>query len=314
MKLSIIVPVYGVEKYIEQCLSSLLVPDLYNYEIIVVNDGTKDRSMDIVRNNICDSRIRIIEQENKGLSAARNHGIKEAKGEYVWMFDSDDWAATEELQDVIASLDNIDMLFFDGYYVNYEKDGREYVYMSNSEANSGLELAQCNYHHPAQFYIIRKKILMDSQHLFKEGILHEDLLFTPIAILLCNKVKCYKKPIYHYRQREGSITKVVNPKRIIDMIYVIDSLINFGKENLSKDIRYKWGKCVVQSLNGVLYISQSCDDRTTLLRLKSFVNKNWEVYHYLLHAGIKNKLLGILSFFTLGRLFQLYKVIYKLRY
>ena len=306
-------PVFGVEKYIEKCLSSLLVSNSYNYEIILVNDGTKDRSMDIVREKFCDSRIRIFEQENRGLSAARNYGINEAKGEYVWMFDSDDWAETTKLKSVIDQLDNVDMLYFNNIYINYDKDCSESVFSSKAVANTGLELAHCNYHFPAQFYIFRKKILLDSQHYFKEGILHEDLLFTPIAILLSSKVKCFETPVYHYRQREGSITKVVNPKRIFDMIYVINSLVEFGKKNLSQKIRYKWGRCIVQSLNGVLYISQSCADKATLLQLKKFVNKNWEVYRYLIHSNTKNKLMGILSFATFGNLYQLYKVIYRLR-
>lgn len=93
IKLTIIIPVYNVEKYVGRCIESCLKQDLSpkEYEILVVNDGSKDGSIDIVRRYARENEnIRIIEQENAGLSAARNHGIKEARGEYLWFVDSDD--------------------------------------------------------------------------------------------------------------------------------------------------------------------------------------------------------------------------------
>ena len=84
MKLSIIIPVYQVEKYVKKCVSSLLIPNRNDYELIIINDGTKDRSIEIVEQSFSDSRIRIIHQKNAGLSAARNRGIRAAKGLYFW--------------------------------------------------------------------------------------------------------------------------------------------------------------------------------------------------------------------------------------
>ena len=108
--LSIIVPVYNVEPYIKKCIASLLVPNCDEYEIIVVNDGTKDNSINIIRKNFDDSRIRIIEQDNAGLSAARNRGIREACGEYIWCFDSDDWAEPDAISQIISELNGEDLI------------------------------------------------------------------------------------------------------------------------------------------------------------------------------------------------------------
>lgn len=318
MRLSIIVPIYNVEDYISHCALSLYnqTASREDYEVIFVNDGTKDNSIRVLRGAIdfdATPNFHIVEKVNGGLSSARNYGIKYSSGEYIWFVDSDDWIDEGKIHDVLKALDNIDLLLFNGHYRNFEIDGRETIIMSRINVQTGLDLAKENYFIPAPFYIIRKEILIDAQHYFKEGIFHEDILFTPIAILLCNKVKCFTNPIYHYRQREGSITKVVNSKRIVDLIYVIDTLINYGKEKLPENMRYKWGKCVVEGLNYVLYLSQNCNDRETLLQLKMYVNQNWEAYKFLLHAGTKNKIMGILSYITLGRLYQLYKVIYRFR-
>ena len=92
-RLSVIVPIYNVEKYIRPCLESIFRQGLDedNYEIILINDGTKDRSMDVIQDIIaCHSNITVIEQENQGLSVVRNHGIARATGEYIIMPDSDD--------------------------------------------------------------------------------------------------------------------------------------------------------------------------------------------------------------------------------
>ena len=105
MKLSIIVPVYNVEKYIVKCISSLLDQQTNDYEIIIVNDGTKDKSIDLIKKTFNDSKIAIIEQENQGLSAARNTGVRHSKGEYIWFVDSDDWIAKGGIDELIPILD-----------------------------------------------------------------------------------------------------------------------------------------------------------------------------------------------------------------
>ena len=125
VKLSVIVPVYNVERYIARCIDSILNQDLDNYEIIVVNDGTQDRSMDYVREKSrCHSNIIILEQENKGVSAARNAGIAYANGEYLMFCDSDDELMPNCLGKLYqeAKSGRLDMLLYDADTIYDERE------------------------------------------------------------------------------------------------------------------------------------------------------------------------------------------------
>lgn len=315
--LSIIVPVYNVEKYIEKCISSLLVPDCNDYEIIIVNDGTKDKSIDVVKERFNDSRIRIIEQENTGLSAARNHGIKESQGAYVWCVDSDDWVETEEIRGILSELKkevDLDLLYFNKYFKNFETSGEESLIELSNKAETGKALACKSFSHCAPYYVIRKQLLIDNQLEFKVGILHEDSLFTPQMIPLCRRVLCYAPPVYHYRQREGTITHTVSSKRLYDLIGVLQELVEYGNSKLCYDIKYKWGRCIAQLTNELLLLSQQCDDKNTLVEVKSYINRNWSVLKYLFHGGKKNKTMSVLGYFSFGNLYGVYSLLYRLRY
>ena len=108
MKLSVIIPVYKVEKYINQCLQSFRLNnfDSERYEIIIVNDGTPDKSMDIVDEYINILPIKIVNQDNMGLSKARNKGLSIATGDYIWFVDSDDWITPNALITVFKEIQN----------------------------------------------------------------------------------------------------------------------------------------------------------------------------------------------------------------
>lgn len=315
MKLSIIVPVYGVEKYIEQCIASLLTPGCNDYEIIVVNDGTKDKSIEIIEQSFTDQRIRIIHKENGGLSSARNLGIREAQGEYVWFFDSDDWAETKHLTNVISKLNDIDYLYFRSLFVNYEDSGKTLISNIKTETNSSKDLyCSKSYHQSAPFYIFKKDILVKNNHYFKEGILHEDALFTPITLTLCKNITSYTEPVYHYRQRSESITSSVSPKRILDLIYVISELHKFGYKQLDRKERYLWGNTIAQTVNELLFLSQKCNDSDVINKVKEYVNNNTYLLGYLLHSGINNKIMSIFSRIFGGNLWMIYRFLYKIRY
>lgn len=315
MKLSIIVPVYGVEKYIEQCIASLLSPGCNDYEIIVVNDGTKDKSIEIVEQSFTDPRIRIIHKENGGLSSARNLGIKKAKGEYIWFFDSDDWAETQSIPDIVSRLNDVDCLYFKSYFLDYEESKEVSVRSINTETSQAKELyCSGNYCQPAPFYIYKRDILVKNNQYFVEGIFHEDALFTPVTLTLCNRIVCYTSPVYHYRQRSGSITKTISSKRIQDLMYVVSELHKFGNSRLQPAERYKWGSAIAGTVNGLLYAAQKCDSKEKQNEVKRFVNSNSYILDYLSHSGKNNRIMAILSRLLLGNLWTAYRFLYKLRY
>ena len=237
IKLSIIVPIYGVEQYLCKCVDSLLAQDLpaSDYEIILVDDESPDACP-----QICDeyakehANIRVIHQTNAGLSAARNAGLKVAKGEYVCFVDSDDYWEENVLGGLMEQVewDNLDVLRYDFRNVNekYEefhpnKDPKRDVDLSESVVDGETFLNErlgpgC---YACQF-ILRRVLIINNytsniKHntseksccLFTEGIYFEDTDWTPRMLLRANRVASTPMVVYNYLWRTGSITLPTDP-------------------------------------------------------------------------------------------------------
>lgn len=241
MKLSIIVPVYNVADYLAKCLDSLLVQDLpqNEYEIIVVNDGSTDNSGDIAQQYADKyANITLINQANQGLSGARNTGIKCAKGDYIQFVDSDDYLEANVLGELMEQVkkDELDVLRFNyenvnenDEIINPNKDPKHFVDFSN-EVVDGLTFLN-NKLGPACYavqFIIKKKLLIDNNIIFKSGIYFEDVEWTPRMLLKASRVASTGSVVYYYLVREGSITKAVNKdkqrKVLEDKILLIQSM------------------------------------------------------------------------------------------
>ena len=222
VKVSVIIPVYNVEQYIEECLVSAMNQTLKDIEIICVNDGTKDNSMDIVdRYAEKDSRIIIINKENGGLSSARNAGIEKACGEYLYFLDSDDYIADNMLEMLYAeaSEKDLDNIYFDAesFYENEELEKRLKVYkdyyrrpsmfedvVSGPELFAKMENLEV-FRPSACLQMPRRSMLIEHNIRFYEGILHEDNLFSLQTIFAARKTKHTATPYYKRRVRENSI-------------------------------------------------------------------------------------------------------------
>lgn len=245
VKISIIVPIYNVEKYIKRCMDSLLKQCFDNYEIIAVNDGTLDDSMEVVYElQRKYDNIVICERENGGLSAARNTGIRQAKGEYLLFCDSDD-ALEENCLALIyeeAKSKNLDMLLY-GAKTIWEKETEKGINVYDREnitpkVLSGKELLEelvnkGKYRASACLYLISRKMLLENGLFFMENILHEDELFTPIALVRAQRVEFRNWLIYMRYVRAGSITTSDNvPQRLKSLAVVIKELIRFSNTDL----------------------------------------------------------------------------------
>lgn len=217
MKLSIIVPIYRVANYLRKCVDSLLAQDITDYEIILVDDGSPDECP-----QICDEYaalhsnfIKVIHQENAGLSAARNSGISAAQGEYVLFVDSDDYLQPNVLGTLMEQVerDNLDVLRF--RYQNVRETGEVFVphegmktdYNNySSEPTDGLTFlndrmwVQC---YVWQF-LVRREIVLQEQ--FTPGVYFEDTDWTPRMLLRTKRVASADLVVYNYLWREGSIT------------------------------------------------------------------------------------------------------------
>ena len=186
-KFSIIIPVYNVEKYIKKCLDSVFTQTEKDYEVIVVNDGTKDNSMDIVKNY----DVKIVNQKNQGLSEARNTGLKNAKGEYILFLDSDDYIEKDLLKELNKSIKNKpDLVRFQirEVFDAYKKDYNELSFTNKSgpEAFSII----CNYHfvENAWAYLYKKSYLEENNFTFKKGTIHEDFGLVTLVIMTASHV------------------------------------------------------------------------------------------------------------------------------
>ena len=212
MKLSIIVPIYGVEQYLRKCVDSLLAQDLPSseYEVILVDDGGKDACP-----QICDEyaatheNIRVVHRENGGLSAARNSGIEVANGEYVMFVDSDDYIEQNVLKGLLDQVDrdNLDVLRYRLQYVNpqyevfnpYKSDpfkGNDYSEIPTdgvSFLNSRMSTA-CY----AWAFVIKRELLDGC--IFTPGIYFEDTDWTPRMLCKAKRVASTKTVVYNYLQ------------------------------------------------------------------------------------------------------------------
>lgn len=218
MLLSIVVPIYRVEPYLRKCVDSLLAQDLNpeEYEIILVDDGSPDNCGKIADEYTAKfGNVRVIHQENGGLSVARNTGIKAAKGEYIQFVDSDDYLEPNVLGALVGRVerDSLDVLRFN--YRNVNEHYEEFWPNKTPKQTWGYEESvvdgvtflneRLGYACYAVQFLIRKELLTDC--LFKPDIYFEDVEWTPRMLLKAKRVASTKEVVYNYLVRGGSITK-----------------------------------------------------------------------------------------------------------
>lgn len=222
IKLSFIVPIYGVEQYLQKCVDSLLAQDLASseYEIILVDDGSPDTCPQICDDYAADHKnIRVVHRENGGLSAARNSGIKAAKGKYVCFVDSDDYWEPNVLKGLMEQIDReqLDVLRFNFRNVNerYEEfhpnkaPKRDIDYsetVTDGEDFLNNRLGQMCY---AVMFVIKRELL--DSCVFKEDIYFEDVEWTPRMLLRAKRLASTPMVVYNYLWRTGSITLPTDP-------------------------------------------------------------------------------------------------------
>lgn len=230
IKISVIVPVYNVEKYINQCIESVLKQTYKNIEVILVDDGSPDNCPEIIDiYAINDSRVKVIHKNNGGLSSARNSGIRVASGDYLTFLDSDDY--WDDITAIETLVDQIDDFYADviswGYKKYYEGTG---IYKENDlsvqrdlllnvkkeDALFNLVKHNC-YIASAWNKLVKKELFNNNDLFFVEGILSEDIDWCARLALYANSFDVFNNSFYVYRQREGSITKNISETNIFDL-------------------------------------------------------------------------------------------------
>ena len=228
-KVSVIVPIYNVEKYLEKCINSLLSQTLEDIQIILVNDGSKDNSGNIAKEYEKNNKDRVIyvEKENGGLSDARNYGLKYATGDFIDFLDSDDYIEKNAYEEMYnkAIEENADYVECDFIweFPNKIRVDKQYPYKNKKEMLSFVRVVAWN-------KLIKRQLITDNNLEFPKGLRYEDVEFTYKLIPFVNKFAYVNKPFIHYVQREGSIANVQN-ERTAEIFTVLDNVIEFYKKN-----------------------------------------------------------------------------------
>ena len=306
MLLSIIVPVYQVEKYLKTCIKSMLDCHGFSYEIILVLKPSSDKS-ELIANEIqreYSDRVRVVTQDGDGLSNARNVGLRYAIGDYVAFFDSDDYIDATAFSDLMQSLEirmPVDAVISDYYIVGNSDnisqvdtiEGEELIY-----DNRYLEVflkKRRNYWNVWQ-YVLRRTFLLGNKLFFLEGVYSEDIEFATGVILKAKKVAFYGKPYYYYRiGREGSLANKVTLKHVVDLM----DMLSISVKRISKaDFLYKDILINKLSLQYILSFVMIYDvDLEDKNKSKEYIVKNKKIYLSMKHMGIVKKIflkIGIL--------------------
>ena len=272
-KVSVIVPIYNVEKYLEKCINSLLSQTLEDIQIILVNDGSKDNSGNIAKECEKNNKNRIIyvEKENGGLSDARNYGLKYATGDFVAFLDSDDYIEKNAYEEMYnkAIEENADYVECDFIweFPNKIRVDKQYPYKNKKEMLSFVRVVAWN-------KLIKRQLITDNNLEFPKGLRYEDVEFTYKLIPFINKFAYVDKPFIHYVQREGSIANVQN-ERTAEIFTVLDNVIEFYKKNniyeeYRDELEYNYARYLLCSS-----LKRMCKIKDKTIREK-LLTESWE--------------------------------------
>ena len=301
---SVIIPIYNVENYLEECIESVLHQTYDNYEVILVNDGSTDRSGEIAKKySEKFNNIYLINQNNKGLSGARNTGIKHSRGEYLYFLDSDDMIQDNLLEICVSNLknNNLDAVHFGYRLVKDNKVIKKSKVITCNKVLSGKEFFKdsvenaLSQNHEAWAYMYKKKFWIDNNLSFKDITFVEDAEIY-IRVLMSN-IKIIEIPefLYIYRVREGSIIRrksySINYLRSIDE--VIKTYVEKMYENLDLEKEFKkYIRCFIQMKLKALSLLENLNEKILEEELKYTINLSNELnieVDYIYFELVENK-------------------------
>ena len=313
--ISVIVPVYNVEAYVEKCIKSVLSQTYQHFELILLNDGSTDMSYDVLKKYKNNPHVTIIDKKNTGQSDTRYQGLLLAKGEYVYFVDSDDTIEPDALEILIDNADKYDAdVVFGRYRLVDDKDNilreqKEYSINSLEGKENILRDALCALNFKSSLWIklIRKNLLMDS---YLEEIrsirINEDICLSIILASYCGKVVFVNNFIYNILQRKDSLSRSIKPSLITinDAIFEIvkvrlcninlwNKLIVSYYEGFLKSILYVLALAALKSRSFVEYQNlYSLLDKDSLYYSKAIVNNKdclgvyWYIYKLSRHSKL----------------------------
>lgn len=278
IKFSIIVPAFNIESYIDKCLSSIELQVYKNFEVIVVDDGSVDKTADVAQVYVArDSRFLLVRQKNMGLSAARNYGISISSGEYVVFIDGDDFIPSDLLEKIACSCSvwAADIIVFGLKFLKNDKICKREIYLPESERIGShylLESLRVDKFSPTVCNKVFSRRLIDGL-IFPQGLNNEDIFFTIIALLKAKKVVCVNDSYYFYRKnRIGSITSKISPKSVDDLSEIFCQTFSYMKRNRydyileNKYFKYEFSERIFKEILIKLSDKTSIDDKISIIK------------------------------------------------
>lgn len=297
MEISVIIPVYNISKYILECLKSVEKQKTEDCEIIIVDDGSTDESYEIIKNYISTrTQYKLLRQENAGLSAARNTGIKVAKGRYLLFLDGDDLLKDEALPKLESVIKNKDIDIVLNQYVKLDdstgeiKEDNARFILKDIEPMAAYDkiVNKSDMWISAWNCVVSRKFIIQNKLYFEKGILHEDELWVPMIFMKARNVIVNNNVVHIYRiNRDGSIMKTKNIKRELDKIRICNKLLSLTTDE-NKGIVYKR---ITNVMRSVLIESSMYETKADLLQIKEVFDKERKlllnskgVYLYILYG------------------------------
>lgn len=298
-KVSIIVPVYNMEKYLNKCMDSLVNQTLDDIEIIAINDGSKDASLNMLKEyeRKYSDKVKIINQENQGISVTRNNGIEIARGKYIAFLDSDDYVTYDMYEKMYNKLEetNADIVVCD--YEHFITDNKTFKYINVVEnihkdnlyddpsIINSIDYGPCN-------KLFRRELFRDIR--FLKNIKYEDLNAILKAFLTASKITTIDESLYMYRINETGETRTIN-KKVKDILVILQDLIDYSKSiNTFDKIKKELRELAVNKCFFYLISSYKINDAEFSFQFRKeiicFLNKNFKSWKLEL---LKNKSLEI---------------------
>ncbi|MBX9987787.1 glycosyltransferase family 2 protein [Priestia aryabhattai] len=314
--ISIIVPVYNVEAYLERCINSILNQTYRHLELIAINDGSTDGSLRILEKMAkTDERIVIHTKKNGGQASARNLGLKCIQGDYVIMVDSDDYIQENLIERCLTTIKetNCDLVLFDRYNIN-EKGEKKYFSAGNGTTMTDACSAPWNKFYKADLW---------KGYFFPEGFWYEDLGIVPVIIAKAKKIVNINEPLYLYDvSREGSQTNQIKINKLLDVKYMLDNvykeitdlgLIEKKKDELEK--LYIEHLVYITILVKVTKVKERKIRAELIDEIKSSLDSkfpNWRKNDFSLGNSITRRIRNIVIKLYLSKMFILGDIIWKL--
>lgn len=287
-KVSVIVPIYNVEKYLEKCLESLINQTLQEIQIILVNDGSMDGSGAIAKiyAQKYTDKVLYLEKENGGLSDARNYGIPYAKGQYIAFLDSDDYIERNAYEEMYnkAIAENGDYVECDFIWEYPDKNKIDKIipYSNKKEMLTNVRVVAWN-------KLIKKEIIEKNNIYFPKGLRYEDIEFTYTLIPYLDKCLHVDKEFIHYTQRDNSIANVQNEKTS-EIFTILDNVIKYYKkynlyDEYKDELEYNYTRILLCSS-----LKRMCKIQDKNIR-KKLINKTWQKLNNIFPKWKKNEIL-----------------------